>query len=144
MTAVQTSYKHFITELRDATGYTTKQIQRVLKQNGFESFKSAPKTELRATVLAHHALAENIGDQMKTYEAKFPNTPEDLVCPVPGCDGVKTPVRRRGIGVGKWRCSIGGSHHWVIWRTASSMSLQFDKSIDHYMKYLLETKDAPE
>lgn len=146
MTAVQTTYKIFIKELREATGYSANEIRDILKENGFESFKSAPQTELRATVLAKHALATSIGDQMKEYEAKFPRTPEALECPVPSCDGVKTAVRRHGIGVGKWRCSVGGAIHWIAWRTAEIMVLQFDngKTIEDYMTYLLEAPSASE
>ncbi len=145
MTAVKTSYKHFIAELREATGYSPKEITAILKKNGFESFKSAPQTELRATVLGHHALATSIGDQMKEYEAKFPQTPEALECPVPSCDGVKTSVRRRGVGVGKWRCSVGGPVHWIVWRTAVSMSLQFpDRTVEEWMTYLLEARREEE
>lgn len=144
MSIVKTTYKDFMKEMQDKTGYSATKIKEILKDNKCKSFKSKPVTELRAIILGHHALATNIGDQMEAYNAKLP-VPEELVCPVPDCEGVKTSVQRRGVGVGKWRCSVGGAIHWIIWRTAEVMTNQFDngKTIEEHMTFLLEAQDAP-
>jgi hypothetical protein len=124
-------------EMQDKTGYSATEIKKILKQNGCENFKTKPVTDMRAIILGHYSLATSIGDQMKAYNAKLP-VPEELACPVPSCEGVKTSVQRLGIGVGKWRCSVGGAKHWIIWRSAVSMSLQYPvRTAEEWMSFLL-------
>ncbi len=135
MTAVKTSYQNFMAEMKKATGYTPKQVQAILKREGIESFKAKPRTELRAIVLADYSLSQSIGEQLSTSLPVM----EEVQCPLPDCEGLKQPVRRHGTGVGKWRCSVGGARHWIVWRTAVSMNLQFpDKTVGEHMTYLLE------
>jgi hypothetical protein len=126
-------------EMQDSTGLSATAIKKILKANGKTSFNAKQKTELRAIVLAHIALQQSIGEKLSVT---LP-VPEETQCPLPTCEGTKQPVRSHGLGVGKWRCSIGGPRHWIVWRTAMSMSLQFEKPIEHYMTYLLEVENDP-
>lgn len=127
------SRKRFINEMSEETGLTLAQMRKILREQGIEKFSMDNKTEIRAILRGEAAMRFKLAEKIKAEIEAHPVQEYD--CPIPSCDGKKKYDGRGGL---EWVCSIAGSWHYWVFRTAIIIEKQGATDFLNAVNTLLE------
>lgn len=119
--------KEFYAKMDDLFSLKPKEIQDILKVNGYTSFTLADIREYEVAVMAHMALQQKIIKQIAEGQIVEPSP-----CPVCehfGWDGEM--IRNPRLDGYAWDCTVGGFKHYIRWRCHTTSGLPLEAFFQH-------------
>jgi len=106
----------------DLFGLKPKEIQEILKVNGYTEFTLADIREYEVAIMAHMALRQKI--IKKVEESPIIKPSPCPTCEHFGWDGEM--IRNPRLDGFAWQCTIGGFKHYVRWRCHTTSGLPLE------------------
>lgn len=124
---------NFIDGMLQKTGLSSKRIKEILAENGYTTFNPELMKDYEAAILSGMALIESVKDKMFT-----PQKPQELPCPIPGCEGHKKFNDFRD-SLFSWGCTVGGTWHCVVEKVVElrliKEGIEKEEELDKFNEY---------